>query len=343
MEPPKKQRAKRLTPRFYPSKKRWCVDLPADMNAGARGKKFFKTQDEAFRWIGKRSLKVSLGLPLEKLSAEKTGSTVRALAQNYMARLVERRLSSDGIKQVNTCLKRFINKFGGLNIKAVEAEALEAWILSIPYGTRTRWNHYSQVRQFFNWKDVRRHVPMSPFEDIEAPPKTDKDGRLEILTPAEMAQLLALEVEPWVKVKIVLGGFAGLRTCEIAKMGYDSIDAEFEEIIVRKEESKQGLACRPRSVTLQPAVTRHLPTGEGPFISDAKAWRHHRGMPEVAKLGRGRFPQNALRHSFASYHLAHFKSPEKTAFEMGHTSPRLIYETYANAVSRRDAEAWWAL
>ena len=66
-------------------------------------------------------------------------------------------------------------------------------------------------------------------------------------------------------------------------------------------------------------------------------------MPTEARLGKDRFPQNSLRRSFASYYVAHFKDATKTAFEMGHTNPKLLYETYANAVSRRDAALWCSL
>jgi hypothetical protein len=41
--------------------------------------------------------------------------------------------------------------------------------------------------------------------------------------------------------------------------------------------------------------------------------------------------------------LAHFRDAAKTAFEMGHTSPALLYQTYANCVTRREAEKWWAV
>jgi integrase len=100
---------------------------------------------------------------------------------------------------------------------------------------------------------------------------------------------------------------------------------------------------RPRSITLQPAVLRHLPNGNGSLVGESKEWRCHRGMPSEAKFGLDRFPQNALRHSFASYHLSHFRDPSKTAYEMGHASAKLIYETYANSVSRRDSAIWWEL
>jgi integrase len=53
--------------------------------------------------------------------------------------------------------------------------------------------------------------------------------------------------------------------------------------------------------------------------------------------------KNCLRHSFASYALAYSRDAAKTAYEMGHTSPALLYKEYANAVTRKEAEEWWSL
>jgi integrase len=339
----KRQRAKRLSPRFYASRNLWVVDLPADMNEGNRGRKFFETQEEAFRWIGQRTLKERLGVVTKAIQQTRSSDKVSGLVSLYLAEMESEGLAADGVKQAKTCLGRFVDTFGNASPKDIDAEQIETWFNSFPYSTRTVWNHYSQARQFYNWKGLRQIVPTSPFLDVEAPDKTDTDARKAILTPDQMRELLKLKVEPWIKCKLVLGGFAGLRVCELARMSYESIDEEFNEINVRKEESKGGKAMRPRSITLQDAVLRHLPKGTGSLLGESKEWKCHRGMPEEAKLGAKRFPQNALRHSFASYHLAHFRDQNKTAFEMGHTSPRLLYETYANAVSRRDAAAWWAL
>jgi integrase len=39
---------------------------------------------------------------------------------------------------------------------------------------------------------------------------------------------------------------------------------------------------------------------------------------ELAGLARGAWPDNDLRHSFASYHAAHFQDAGKLAADMGH-------------------------
>lgn len=339
-----KQRSRRLTPRFYPSENRWAVDLPADMNAGHRGRKFFKRQDTAFRFIARFMAASRLSGLRDRVERSGEANTIGGLVPLYLAKMELDGHSADGIKQAKTCLRRFVLSFGDLSPDQLTADDIGDWLARLDFSTRTIWNHWSQARQFFNWKAVREIAKESPFHDQDAPDKSDPDARKQILTPEQMAGLLALPItDPWIKCKIVLGGFAGLRTCELSRMTYDCIDTEFQEINVNAAQAKQGKAMRPRSITLQDAVKRHLPEGTGSLVGNSKEWRHHRGMPEEAKLGLQRFPQNALRHSFASYHLAHFRDPAKTAFEMGHTSPRLLYETYANTVSRRDAAKWWAL
>jgi integrase len=53
------------------------------------------------------------------------------------------------------------------------------------------------------------------------------------------------------------------------------------------------------------------------------------------------WPANALRHSYASYHLAHFKDAAALALEMGHTNSALVFEHYRELVKPKDAQRYW--
>jgi integrase len=53
------------------------------------------------------------------------------------------------------------------------------------------------------------------------------------------------------------------------------------------------------------------------------------------------WPDNALRHSFAGYHLAHFKNAASTAFELGHHDSRVTFVYYRELVKPKDAERYW--
>jgi len=55
------------------------------------------------------------------------------------------------------------------------------------------------------------------------------------------------------------------------------------------------------------------------------------------------WPNNALRHSFASYHLAHFKKAgvAELSLEMGHTNADLVFQHYRELVKPKDAKRYW--
>jgi len=60
-----------------------------------------------------------------------------------------------------------------------------------------------------------------------------------------------------------------------------------------------------------------------------------------AKLAR--WPNNGLRHSFASYRLAATQNAPLVASELGHTSPVMLYSTYRELVLPGEAERYWRI
>ena len=56
------------------------------------------------------------------------------------------------------------------------------------------------------------------------------------------------------------------------------------------------------------------------------------------------WPADALRHSFASYHIAHHKDAGRTALALGHgQNPTLLFNTYRAMVTNDEARRWWAI
>ncbi len=56
-----------------------------------------------------------------------------------------------------------------------------------------------------------------------------------------------------------------------------------------------------------------------------------------------RWPNDVLRHSFASYHLAQWKNAPALALQMGHIDNRVIFSNYRKVVTVRDAATYWNL
>jgi integrase len=68
-------------------------------------------------------------------------------------------------------------------------------------------------------------------------------------------------------------------------------------------------------------------------------------MEQLRELaGITKWPNNGLRHSFGSYHVAHFQNPNLTALQMGHATTDTLFKHYRNyRIRKKDAEAYWKL
>ena len=50
-----------------------------------------------------------------------------------------------------------------------------------------------------------------------------------------------------------------------------------------------------------------------------------------------------MRHSFGSYHMAHYENAGKTALQMGHRTIDTTFEHYRRAVRKEDAARFWEI
>jgi integrase len=72
---------------------------------------------------------------------------------------------------------------------------------------------------------------------------------------------------------------------------------------------------------------------------------NYRELLDAAREAAGiqEWPQNALRHSFASYHLARFNDAAALALELGHTNSNLVFQHYRQLVKPKQAERYWKI
>lgn len=71
--------------------------------------------------------------------------------------------------------------------------------------------------------------------------------------------------------------------------------------------------------------------------------RNLRKLLEADRTAAGlkKWPSNALRHGFASYHLAKFEDAAKLALALGHADQELIFRNYRELVTPNQAAKYW--
>jgi integrase len=139
---------------------------------------------------------------------------------------------------------------------------------------------------------------------------------------------------------IVIGAFAGLRRAELERLDWREVDLESGLIEVTSAKAK---SARRRFVKIQPNLAQWL----APY-----AQKHgnvtppnYRKLLERTRTAAGvhDWPSNALRHGYASYHLARFNDAAALALELGHTNSNLVFQHYRQLVKPKQAEGYWQL
>ena len=139
---------------------------------------------------------------------------------------------------------------------------------------------------------------------------------------------------------VAIGLFAGLRASEIARLDWSSIDLDRRFIEVAAKKSK---TAQRRLVT----ISENLHSWLAPFAQESGPVRpllpttYQWNFRKAAHAAGISPPPNALRHSYASYHLAAYQDAAKTALQLGHTESRTLFQYYRELVKVEDAKAFW--
>jgi integrase/recombinase XerD len=158
-----------------------------------------------------------------------------------------------------------------------------------------------------------------------------------ILTVEQSRQLLS-SVPPRCKPYLILGMFAGVRSDEIVRMKWSDIN--FETNTVRVD----GKTRRRRIVPLEPIAAELLKAcpreseSVTPSRSTVRRWKRKAGK---SYLG-GRWRQDILRHTAASYLITKYQDVGKVAFWLGN-SPQIIMTHYHEPVAQNECEKFWSL
>jgi integrase len=107
--------------------------------------------------------------------------------------------------------------------------------------------------------------------------------------------------------------------------------------------AKKAKSARRRFVRIQPNLAKWLqPYAQ---LAGNVTPPKYRELLDAARKTAGieQWPHNALRHSFASYHLAKFNDAAALALELGHTSAHLVFQHYRQLVRPKQAERYWKI
>lgn len=220
----------------------------------------------------------------------------------------------------------------------ISTPILEDWLRKrCPTEAVTRNNYRRDLRTMFSYALAHRYVTGNPVAAVAKAKESQTE--IEALSVDQLHRLLH-QSDAVILPIVAIGAFAGLRPEEIKRLHWNEVDFEHAEIRVRAAKSKTGAQ---RFVKLSDNALAWL----APFRGRTGAIVPHdprtRFENTQARAGIPEWPHDALRHSFASYHLAFHEDSPALALQMGHTGTELIFRHYRKVVTKRDAEAYWKI
>ena len=139
---------------------------------------------------------------------------------------------------------------------------------------------------------------------------------------------------------VALGLFAGLRSAESQRLDWSAVKVSERAVIVGAGIAKKRSR---RVVEISDTLAAFLAVcskSRGPVVDVP---HFQKALKALATAAGVKWTHNGLRHSFASYHLAAYGDTTRTAYQMGHTNPRIVHDHYKALVQKSDAERFFAL
>ncbi len=264
--------------------------------------------------------------------------TLGTVADEFLAAKNAAGLRPRYVKTLRASIHRFLINRQEKLVGEITAREIHEYITSNGWVPATMRSYLVDVRTLFAFAVKRKYVRENPGLAVDLPKVEENPPG--IVTPAQARAILdaSIDAAPDILPVLVLSLFGGLRRSEAEELEWSEISDDFVEVKAHKAKTR-----RRRLIPVTQQLKAWLDTaravgGELPAINYADKLKL---VLEKAKL-RAEWPQNALRHSFASYHFAKFKSENETASLMGN-SPQMVFQHYREIVRPVVADAFFAL
>jgi len=250
--------------------------------------------------------------------------------------------------QIKYTVSRFEVLFDKLVCDITASDVENALRLTVsPEKAHARNGLLRVLRAFFNWC---HRPPQSLLDVIPIESQTmfadTKHTEITVLSPDDVMRLLStcMRLDPDLLGYYVLGLFAGIRpTDELQKLQWQHVFAgDGDQIYIPAEVSKTG---RDRYIPVEATLASWLRFLAPPQVGAVTPLRNHvlRRRAVQRKAGITPWPQDVMRHSYASYWMTLHRDEDRCRDAMGHSTKDMLVKHYRKHTTEADARAFWAI
>ena len=307
--------------------------------------------EAAFIKLQGQSLLAAVDYFMANCCLKESVTTVKDAIQKFLAaKTTQKKLRPRTLMDYRSRLKPILEFYGNRTLRSITRTELEQLIFKPGQAADTNNGNRRVLHALFAWCVDQDFAQVNLVSKITTTARDDKEP--EIMTIAEVKLFLRAAMtiqEGRLLPSVVLGLFMGLRPEEIARLEWKHVDLEQKLIRIQGDVAKlrhrrvieipENTVVWLRQCTEKPIMATNI-RKDVDKIRRLTGYRgsFHRKEDENLKP----WPQDVIRHTAVSYHLAYGKSEDDTAGWAGN-SPTTIHTHYRGLVNPQDAAAFWAL
>jgi integrase len=306
------------------------------------------------------SIDEAVRFAIKRMRPDEKTKTMRAIVEELVASKKQRFERGDlrerSYRDFHQRGEKFADGFDQRLAAEITGAEIKAWLIGLGVGTRSNRNYLAVMAETFRFATQKRYLAFSPLDDFTDVDRKELCGggaeatEPSILTPAQAERLLnAALANPDLGLlgAVTLGLFCGLRTEEIKRLEWEHVrlaESPPSVIIGAKIAKKR----RIRHVEIPAAALAWLslaPDRNGQVTRSDHFNDYQKRFRKLLKLAKfTAWENNAMRHSFGSYHYALHGNPLETSRQLGHkASDQVLFDHYRALATKAQAEKYFAI
>jgi site-specific recombinase XerD len=292
-------------------------------------------------------------------AASLVGLWLQEAVERYFAlRKNEKTWGRDAERHADTQVrKRFVAAFPGRRVNEITTEDVRAWLLGLkgkdgePMHPLTVKDHRKNLSTFFDYAVREGWVMMNPVELVKPPRVAQED--VHVIPIRQAFEFFKANRDARCIGRIAMEAFGGIRYSTAGRLNKEGLNFEQKGIRMLGRMHKSGRTKyrqgHPENLWewLKHAPEKCWEMTELQYREEKRAAAIHSGLrPALIDTEEDRRAvaeiSNIWRHSFASYHLACFKTPTLTQYLMQHSSIKMT-EVYEGVADESDAKLFFSI
>lgn len=282
---------------------------------------------------------------------KKTVPFRQAVEESLVTKQHRRPRTLSEIKTVCTRFMKYCPKLANKPVRAIRTEDCLHYIRQAFSTPRQQYKARLILSGVFSIARKRGWCDGNPATRVELPPFQEQPIRaLSLQEVGELVKSAKTFYDGACIPPLALMLYAGIRPAETTRLTWSMINLEEKVICLHASHSKTGGS---RHVHIHPvlhALLKQWAPGKEHASAPVcppnwlKKWRHVRLKAGWSARQGKPWPQDVLRHTYASYHAKQFHNYTELQYEMGHSCLHLLKSRYLNmeGISKTDASRFWA-